>query len=105
MIGVSKCSPPASLYASLTHLYYYSGTGGNVPNVLHQVSVPIMNNTKCQELFTASGHVKRVRVSFLCAGYDDGKKDSCEVGVDSTSPFRGRCLEHFSQFDLFFFLG
>ncbi len=54
-------------------------TGGNVPNTLHQVSVPIMNNTKCQELFTKSGHVKRVRTSFLCAGYENGQKDSCEV--------------------------
>lgn len=52
--------------------------GGNVPNVLHQVSVPIMNNTKCQTMFTNSGHKKKVRESFLCAGYDLGKKDSCE---------------------------
>jgi len=52
--------------------------GGNVPNVLHQVSVPIMNNEKCQKMFTRSGHKKKVRKSFLCAGYDQGKKDSCE---------------------------
>jgi hypothetical protein len=50
-----------------------------VPNVLHQVSVPIMDNEKCQRMFTRSGHKKKVRSSFLCAGYDDGKKDSCEV--------------------------
>lgn len=53
--------------------------GGDVPNILHQVSVPIMNNTKCQQMFTRSGHKKTVRDSFLCAGYDEGKKDSCEV--------------------------
>ena len=53
--------------------------GGNVPNVLHEVSVPIINKVKCQTMFTKSGHKKIVRDSFLCAGYDDGKKDSCEV--------------------------
>ena len=30
-------------------------------------------------MFTKSGHKKRVRSSFLCAGYENGKKDSCEV--------------------------
>lgn len=53
-----------------------------MPNILHQVSVPIMNNTKCQTMFTNSGHKKTVRESFLCAGYDEGKKDSCEVSVN-----------------------
>ena len=53
--------------------------GGNVPNILHQVSVPIINNDKCQNMFIKSGHKKKVRESFLCAGYDKGEKDSCEV--------------------------
>lgn len=53
--------------------------GGNVPNILHQVTVPIIDNEKCQSMFTKSGHKKIVRESFLCAGYDKGEKDSCEV--------------------------
>jgi len=52
--------------------------GGNVPNILHQVSVPIIDNDKCQNMFIKSGHKKKVRESFLCAGYDKGEKDSCE---------------------------
>ena len=52
---------------------------GNVPNILHQVTVPIIDNDKCQNMFIKSGHKKTVRESFLCAGYDEGKKDSCEV--------------------------
>ena len=30
-------------------------------------------------MFNSSGHKKTIRDSFLCAGYKDGKKDSCEV--------------------------
>ena len=55
--------------------------GGNVPNILHQVSVPIIDNDKCQNMFIKSGHKKKVRESFLCAGYDKGEKDSCEVSI------------------------
>ena len=50
-----------------------------MPNILHQVSVPIIDNDKCQNMFIKSGHKKKVRESFLCAGYDKGEKDSCEV--------------------------
>ena len=53
--------------------------GGGVPNILHQVSVPVIDNLSCQEMFNSSGHKKTIRDSFLCAGYKDGKKDSCEV--------------------------
>merc|ERR1719367_2415382 len=52
--------------------------GGGVPNILHQVSVPVIDNDSCQDMFTTSGHKKTIRDSFLCAGYAEGKKDSCE---------------------------
>ena len=55
--------------------------GGGVPNILHQVSVPVIDNLSCQEMFNSSGHKKTIRDSFLCAGYKDGKKDSCEVSL------------------------
>ena len=50
-----------------------------MPSVLHEVTVPIIDKVKCQTMFTKSGHKKIVRDSFLCAGYDEGKRDSCEV--------------------------
>ena len=50
-----------------------------MPNILHQVSVPVIDNPSCQDMFNSSGHKKTIRESFLCAGYKDGKKDSCEV--------------------------
>ena len=43
-----------------------------------QVSVPVIDNDSCQQMFKKSGHKKTIRDSFLCAGYKDGKKDSCE---------------------------
>jgi len=52
--------------------------GGGVPNILHQVSVPVIDNLNCQDMFNSSGHKKTIRDSFLCAGYKEGKKDSCE---------------------------
>ena len=35
-------------------------------------------------MFIKSGHKKKVRESFLCAGYDKGEKDSCEVSFITT---------------------
>jgi len=52
--------------------------GGGVPQILHEVDVPILNNTDCQNMFLKSGHIKAIRESFICAGYAQGTKDSCE---------------------------
>lgn len=53
--------------------------GGGVPSVLQEVQVPIMENHVCQEMFRTAGHNKLILESFLCAGYANGQKDSCEV--------------------------
>ncbi|CAH0551885.1 unnamed protein product [Brassicogethes aeneus] len=52
--------------------------GGGVPSVLQEVQVPIMENNVCQEMFRTAGHSKVILDSFLCAGYANGQKDSCE---------------------------
>ncbi|XP_057659317.1 serine protease filzig [Diorhabda carinulata] len=52
--------------------------GGGVPSVLQEVQVPIMENHVCQEMFRTAGHSKIILESFLCAGYANGQKDSCE---------------------------
>lgn len=41
--------------------------------------MPIMSNPECHDMFKKAGHEKRILDSFLCAGYSEGKKDSCEV--------------------------
>lgn len=52
---------------------------GGVPQILQEVQVPIMENPVCQEMFRTAGHTKVILESFLCAGYANGQKDSCEV--------------------------
>nr|CAD7576311.1 unnamed protein product [Timema californicum] len=53
--------------------------GGGVPSVLQEVQVPIIENPVCQEMFQTAGHAKTILSSFLCAGYANGQKDSCET--------------------------
>lgn len=74
--------------------------GGGVPSVLQEVQVrfwkffdffifwcfsylkvPIMENDVCQEMFNTKEHKKQILPSFLCAGYANGQKDSCEVCI------------------------
>ncbi|CAG0916241.1 unnamed protein product [Notodromas monacha] len=60
--------------------------GGSVPSVLMQVQVPIMKNAECQKMFEKAGHPKKIRDSFLCAGFETGQHDSCEG--DSGGPLQ-----------------
>ncbi|CAG9573374.1 unnamed protein product [Danaus chrysippus] len=52
--------------------------GGGVPAVLQEVQVPVIENNACQEMFHTAGHAKKILNSFICAGYANGQKDSCE---------------------------
>ncbi|XP_045782272.1 serine protease filzig [Maniola jurtina] len=52
--------------------------GGGVPSVLQEVQVPVIENSACQEMFHTAGHAKKILNSFICAGYANGQKDSCE---------------------------
>lgn len=53
-------------------------SGGPIPSILQVVKLPILANSQCQQMFLDAGHVKAIRDTFLCAGYPDGGKDSCE---------------------------
>jgi hypothetical protein len=45
--------------------------------MLYEVDVPILNNTDCQQQYRRSGNSKPIKPSFICAGYKNGRKDSC----------------------------
>ena len=44
-----------------------------------QVSVPIVSNEKCQKMFLRAGRHEVIPDIFMCAGYDSGGRDSCQV--------------------------
>ncbi|XP_055299887.1 serine protease filzig-like isoform X3 [Sitodiplosis mosellana] len=46
--------------------------GGRFPTVLQEVDVPIIENSKCQEMIHKLGYTKMILPSTLCAGYDEG---------------------------------
>lgn len=50
--------------------------GGSSSQILHEVYVPIMSNDDCKK---TEYDEKRITANMLCAGYPEGKKDSCQV--------------------------
>lgn len=44
-----------------------------------QVSVPIVSNDKCKSMFLRAGRHEYIPDIFMCAGFDDGGRDSCQV--------------------------
>jgi len=52
--------------------------GGPLPPKMQQVSVPIINNTECEGMYRRAGYVEHIPSIFICAGYQEGKQDSCE---------------------------
>ena len=49
--------------------------GGSLPDILQYVNVPLMTNEDCKKTGYGSSAIKD---SMVCAGYDEGKKDSCQ---------------------------
>ena len=52
---------------------------GPLPAVLQEVDLPIINNTQCEHMYEAAGFREHIPHIFICAGYREGGKDSCEV--------------------------
>jgi len=51
---------------------------GQISPVLREVSLPIISNSKCMEMYRSSGQTEWIPNIFLCAGTRTGGKDSCE---------------------------
>ncbi|KAK2721569.1 serine protease filzig-like [Artemia franciscana] len=88
---VPICLPPEGVGSFVSKSAIVSGWGklsvsGPTPTVLQEVDVPIMTNSECHDMFQKAGHTKKVLDSFLCAGYPEGLKDSCEG--DSGGPLQ-----------------
>jgi len=51
---------------------------GPLPAVLQEVDLPIINNTECEAMYEKAGFREHIPGIFICAGYKEGGKDSCE---------------------------
>lgn len=52
---------------------------GPLPSVLQEVSVPVINNTLCENMYRSAGYIEHIPEIFICAGWKKGGFDSCEV--------------------------
>ena len=41
--------------------------------------MPIVSNEKCQSMFLRAGRHEVIPDIFMCAGYENGGRDSCQV--------------------------
>ncbi|GBL89637.1 Serine proteinase stubble [Araneus ventricosus] len=51
---------------------------GPLPDVIQEVSLPIITNKQCESMYKQAGFVEDIPDIFICAGYVNGGKDSCE---------------------------
>ena len=52
---------------------------GPLPSKMQKVTLPIINNTECELMYEKAGFREHIPHIFICAGYREGGKDSCEV--------------------------
>uniref|UniRef100_A0A670K3S4 Peptidase S1 domain-containing protein n=1 Tax=Podarcis muralis TaxID=64176 RepID=A0A670K3S4_PODMU len=74
------CLPETSAKFSMEESCYVTGWGDIKPGV----KVPLIDREKCNSLFNATQHEPQlhnpVGPGMICAGYQEGGKDSCQVG-------------------------
>jgi len=51
---------------------------GPLPSKMQKVTLPIINNTECEMMYEKAGFREHIPHIFICAGYREGGKDSCE---------------------------
>lgn len=53
--------------------------GGQRPNTLQKVDLPILENKVCQQWYKDEKKTLTIVDTSMCAGYEEGGKDSCQV--------------------------
>ena len=56
----------------------FSLAGGSQPDRLQQVDVGVYSDSDCNNKLGSSNYIEPV---MMCAGFDQGGKDSCQVGI------------------------
>ena len=65
---------------------FLSLTGGPKSTLLHEVKVNLFGYEKCMEIFRLAGLEEQLSDVFICAGWEEGGKDACEVSYVTTDP-------------------
>ncbi|KAG8430791.1 hypothetical protein GDO86_019998 [Hymenochirus boettgeri] len=81
-LPASTVTFPTGLQSWLTGWgYLQSGVNEQASNVLQEVSLPLINATKCDELYHTSSQgaaTANILSDMICAGYIDGGKTACQ---------------------------
>ncbi|KAF2360372.1 Serine proteases trypsin domain [Trinorchestia longiramus] len=51
---------------------------GPLPSLMQKVPVPVITNGECEVMYRNAGYIEDIPNIFICAGYEGGKRDSCE---------------------------
>lgn len=73
-IALAKTEAPQEAIAIVTG-YGFVKDGGPLSEQLQKVELPLINREKCNSLY--HGIITKY---MICAGYDEGGKDACQVG-------------------------
>ena len=53
-------------------------TRGSLSPRLRELEVPVLSNRECERLYSEAGWPQHIPRMFLCAGYAEGGRDSCD---------------------------